>query len=210
MGYRTIGLMDLDDPLGTIGGLECRDFPEAGFFLRVCAVPMEESGSARTKMVLNGDALVGFVSVIPRGSDAAAVVGVCDPWEREDVMVILSVLETETEGFGTISVECLYGMDRDLMPLGFVTDSEHPTTKRMVRRNRRGTRSTGFHVREVSESVRRRFVPCAAVPAPRNRTFLSDGSFGTRYKRNGPTPFYEPVRNVQTVKSDAVANRRKD
>lgn len=159
MGYRTIGLMDLDDPLGTIGGLECRDFPEAGFFLRVCAVPMEESGSARTKMVLNGDAPVGFVSVIPRGSDTAAVVGVCEPWEREDVGAILSVLETETEGFGTVSMECPYGMDGDLMPLGFVTDSEYPTTKRMVRRNRRGTRSTGFHVREVSESVRRRVVP---------------------------------------------------
>ena len=210
MGYRTIGLLDLDDPLGTIRGLECRDFPEAGFFLRVCAVPMEESGSARTMIVLNGDAPVGFVSVIPRGSDAAAVLGVRDSWERGDVMTILSVLETETDGFGTVSVECPHGMDGDLMPLGFVTDSEYPATKRMVRRNRRKTRSTGFHVREVSESVRRRFVPCAAVPAPRNGAFPSDGRLGTRYKRNGPTPFYEPVRNVQTVKSDAVANRRKD
>ena len=125
----------------------------------MCSVPMEESGSARTKMVLNGDAPVGFVSVIPRGSDAAAVIGVCDPWERVDVGAVLSVLETETEGFGTVSIECPCGMDGDLLPLGFVTDSEYTTTKRMVRRNRRGTRSTGFPVREVSESVRRRAVP---------------------------------------------------
>ena len=106
MGYRTIGLKDLDDPLGTIGGLECRDFPEAGFFLRVCAMPMEESGSAYTMIVFNGDVPTGFVSVIPRGSDAAAVFGVRDPWEREDVGAILSILETETEGFGTVSLEC--------------------------------------------------------------------------------------------------------
>lgn len=151
--------MDLDDPLGTIGGLECRDFPEAGFFLRVCAVPMEESGSARTMIVLNGDAPVGFVSVIPRGSDAAAVLGVRDSWEREDMGAVLSVLKTETEGFGTVSVECPCGADVDLMPLGFVTDSVYPTTKRMVRRNRRETRYTGFHARVVSESVRRRVVP---------------------------------------------------
>ena len=210
MGYRTIGLMDLDDPLGTIGGLECRDFPEAGFFLRVCAMPMEESGSAYTMIVFNGDVPTGFVSVIPRGSDAAAVFGVRDPWEREDVGAILSILETETEGFGTVSLECPCGMDVDFIPLGFVTDSEYPTTKRMVRRNRRRTRYTGFSVPKVSESVRRRFVPYAAVPAPHNRTFPWNGPIGMRYKCNGPTPFYEPVRNVQTVKSDAVANRRKD
>lgn len=82
-----------------------RDFPEARFFLRVCAVPMEETGCAETFLLLRE----GFVSLV--GSQRTVVIGPRDSWDRTVEGALLSAAEELLRDCGPVSVECPEGMD---------------------------------------------------------------------------------------------------